>query len=194
MSLDRVRLTELALDDLRGLHQQDPALVVEALRVIKRVDQRQLSTKPLRPFGKTGDLSDCSRAYFGATPDADTHRIVFRQTGDTIEILQVVAVDERRGDLAYLVAALRLGRIRDPIRRSDAQRAVSRLRAKRPGTPPPCHLVKDPSRNERASPAQARRQVAEGIADRSPLACLWTVLHTVGTCGRTMVEDRAVDA
>lgn len=137
MSPSRIRLTEMARSDLHDLHGQDPRLVAEALRAVQRVDRRQLPPKPLRPFGKTGDLSDCSRVYFGATPGEDTHRVVFREVGDHLEILEVVVVEERRGDLAYLLAALRLERLQDPVRRSDAQRAVSRLRARRPD--PPVH-------------------------------------------------------
>lgn len=111
--------------------------MVEALRAIMRVDRGELVPTPLRPFGKTGDLSDCSRVYFGAMPDEDTHRIVFRVVGDALEVLEVVVVEERRGDLAYLLAALRLERLQDPVRRSDAQRAVARLRARRPGPSQP---------------------------------------------------------
>jgi hypothetical protein len=32
------------------------------------------------------------------------------------------------GDLPYLLAGLRLGRLDDPVRRSDAQRRVARIR------------------------------------------------------------------
>lgn len=135
MSSSRIRLTEAARSDLRDLQQQDRALVEAALRAILQVDRGELAPKPLRPFGKTGDLSDCSRVYFGAGPGEDTHRVVFREAGDHLEILEVVVVEERRGDLAYLLAALRLERLHDPVRRSDAQRAVARLRARRPEPP-----------------------------------------------------------
>lgn len=117
------------------LQSQDRALLVGALRVIKRVAEGEVRPRPLRPFGKTGDLSDCSRAYFGAEPDGDSHRVVFRHDEDGIEVLEVVVVEERRGDLAYLLAALRLARLDDPVRRSDAQRAVARLQRDR--DPPP---------------------------------------------------------
>jgi hypothetical protein len=135
VSSSRIRLTEAARSDLRDLEQQDPRLLVEALRVIQRVGRGDVEPKPLRPFGKTGDLSDCSRVYFGAPPDEDTHRVIFRTVADQVEILEVVVVEERRGDLAYLLAALRLERLHDPVRRSDAQRAVFRLRAQRPDRP-----------------------------------------------------------
>ena len=126
-----VRLTGQAREDLQTLADQDRVLLVGALRVIKRVADGDLSPKPLRPFGKTGDLSDCSRAYFGAEPDGDSHRVVFRHHEDGIEVLEVVVVEERRGDLAYLLAALRFERLDDPVRRSAAQRAVARLRRDR---------------------------------------------------------------
>lgn len=73
----------------------------------------------------------------GAGSDEDAHRVVFPEAGDHLEILEVVVVEERRGDLAYLLAALRLERLHDSVRRSDAQRTVARLRARRPG--PPTH-------------------------------------------------------
>lgn len=41
---------------------------------------------------------------------------------------EVIAVEDRTGDLPYLLAGLRLGRLDDPIRRSEAQRRVARIR------------------------------------------------------------------
>jgi hypothetical protein len=38
------------------------------------------------------------------------------------------AIEDRTGDLPYLLAGLRLSRLEDPVRRSDAQRRVARIR------------------------------------------------------------------
>jgi hypothetical protein len=43
-------------------------------------------------------------------------------------VSEVVAVEDRTQDLPYLLAGLRLGPIGDPVRRSDAQRKVFRVR------------------------------------------------------------------
>lgn len=125
---NRVQLTADALDDLLDLKERSPEFVKEAFRVLAAVDRGDFIPKRLRHFGKSGDLSDCSRVYFGIGGSRDTHRIVFRHTGDHVEILEVVAVAERTGDAPYLLAGLRLDRIEDPVRRSDAERAVWRAR------------------------------------------------------------------
>ena len=44
------------------------------------------------------------------------------------EVSEVIAVEDRAGDLPYLLAGLRLGRLQDPVRRSDAQRRIARIR------------------------------------------------------------------
>lgn len=128
MSFERVRFTEDALQDLRDLATQDKALVLQALHVAKRVDAGELRGKDLGYYDKTGDLSDCFRVYFGAKANADTHRIVFRETGDGTEVVEVVTVAERRSDVAYLLAALRLGRLEDPVRIADARRRIAQAR------------------------------------------------------------------
>lgn len=56
------------------------------------------------------------------------HRIVVRSVGNRFEASEVVAVEGRTQDLPYLLAGLRLGRLVDPVRRSDAQRKLSRVR------------------------------------------------------------------
>lgn len=56
------------------------------------------------------------------------YRIVVRSIDETFEVWEVVAVEERSEDLPYLLAGVRLDRIADPIRRSDTQRRISRIR------------------------------------------------------------------
>jgi len=43
------------------------------------------------------------------------------------EVCEVITVEQRTEDLAYLLAGLRLGRIDDPVRRSDIGRRVDRI-------------------------------------------------------------------
>lgn len=44
------------------------------------------------------------------------------------EVSEVSAVEDCTGDLPYLLAGLRLGRLEVPVRRADAQRRVARIR------------------------------------------------------------------
>jgi len=104
---------------------------VEALRIAKRVDERTLAGKQLRYFSKTGDLTDCFRVYFGAAHGEDTHRMVFRELDDGAEVVEVVVLAERDADIPYLLAALRLGRLDDPLRQADARRRIAKARRKR---------------------------------------------------------------
>lgn len=45
-----------------------------------------------------------------------------------VEISEVVAVEERTEDLAYLLAGVSVRRIADPLRRSDTQSTIARIR------------------------------------------------------------------
>jgi hypothetical protein len=87
-----------------------------------------LEPVPLHDYTKTGDLADCDKIVV-ALEGAPEHHIVVRDVdGRGFEVSEVVAVDERAGDLPYLLAGLRLGRIDDPVRRSDVQRRMHRIR------------------------------------------------------------------
>jgi hypothetical protein len=44
-----------------------------------------------------------------------------------VEVCEVITVEARTEDLAYLLAGVRLGRINDPVRRSDISRRVNRI-------------------------------------------------------------------
>lgn len=126
----RVLLTSEAEADLRSLREQDESLLTEALRTLKRVADRQLEPRRLGYQGKTGDLGDCGKLYFGASRGSDSHRIVVREVEQVFEVIEVVAVDARERDLAYLLAALRLERIDDVVRQADTARIVRRLRTR----------------------------------------------------------------
>lgn len=130
--------TGAARQDVRELARTDVALARAALRLAKGIASGEVQGVPLRRFGKTGDLGDCRKAYFGRQADDDTHRLVFRVRRDgTVEIVEVLVVAEREGDVAYLLAGLRLGRLDDPVRRADAERSIARTRRRRPSPEKP---------------------------------------------------------
>ncbi|MEY4010276.1 MAG: hypothetical protein RLZZ93_968, partial [Actinomycetota bacterium] len=90
-----------------------------------------LQVRRLRSFGKTGDLSDCGKIPV-LVDGAPEHRIVVREMGDgDFEVVEVVAVEERADDLVYLLTALRLSRLVEPVHRSDVERRVARVLAVR---------------------------------------------------------------
>lgn len=100
--------------DLHRLANDDPALPRIALARIRDLETGRVDGVPLGAIAKTGDLGDCRKVYFGAgsTP---SHRIVFRALGPApsarIEIVEIVAVEARADLYAYLLAAVRLGRL-----------------------------------------------------------------------------------
>jgi hypothetical protein len=83
---------------------------------------------PLHDDAKTGVLTDGGKIVVAVKGEPE-HRIVVRALGTGgFEVSEVIAVEDRTGDLPYLLAGLRLGRLEDPVRRSDAQRRVARIR------------------------------------------------------------------
>lgn len=124
---DRVSFTDDAIADLRGISNRSSAVLLQIFAALKRLDAGLLRPIRLQDHGKTGDLTDCGKIVVEADGYPD-HRIVVRDLGNGFEISEVVAVDERTEDLAYLLAGVRLGRITDPIRRSDTQRKIARIR------------------------------------------------------------------
>lgn len=123
----RVQLLDAARDDLRSLAQRSPVVLREVFRQLKLLDEGRVQPRPLQSFGKTGDLTDCGKIVVALAGEPE-HRIVVRKIGDAIVVYEVVAVADRTGDLPYLLAGLRLGRLEDPVRRSDARRRVHRIR------------------------------------------------------------------
>ena len=84
-------------------------------------------SKLLKPEKKTGDLTDCGKIVVEVEGEPE-HRIVVRDVGrGNFEVCEVITVEARTEDLAYLLAGVRLGRINDPVRRSDISRRVSRI-------------------------------------------------------------------
>lgn len=126
-SYERVQFLIEAEEDLTALAERNPAVLREVLRLLVLLDAGRLTPTPLRYFGKTGDLTDCGKIV-AAVEDEPEHRIVVRSVEGRFEVSEVVAIEDRSEDLPYLLAGLRLGRIDDPVRRSDAQRRVYRVR------------------------------------------------------------------
>ena len=123
----RVEFLDAAADDLRELAATNRDVAVEAFRLLKQLDAGHIEAKPLEDFAKTGDLSDCGKLVV-AIEGQPEHRIVVRTVGNKYEVTEVVAIADRTADLPYLIAGLRLGRLTDPVRRSDAHRRISRVR------------------------------------------------------------------
>lgn len=124
---ERVQFLTEAVDDLRSVSVRSRRVAIEVLRLLKLLDDGRLQPQPLRDFSKTGDLTDCGKIVV-ALDDEPEYRIVVRSVGERYEVWEVVAVEDRSDDLPYLLAGVRLGRIADPIRRSDTQRRIYRIR------------------------------------------------------------------
>ena len=128
LRFERVTFLDGAMDDLRGVAERSELMLLEVFRLLKALDAGELSPVPLHDYAKTGDLRDCGKVVV-ELGDEPEHRIVVRDVGGgSFQVSEIVAVEDRTGDLPYLLAGLRLGRIEDPARRSDTQRRVDRIR------------------------------------------------------------------
>jgi len=126
-SYTNVSFLDEAVEDLRRIARHSPDVVREVLRLLKQLDAGTITPVRLHDYGKTGDLADCGKIVVIVEGRAE-HRIVVRDLGKgDFEVCEVITVAERTQDLAYLLAGLRLGRINDPIRRSDISRRVDRI-------------------------------------------------------------------
>jgi len=112
---------------MRALAARSRPLAAEAFRLLVLLDRGVARPIPLRDFGKTGDLSDCGKIVI-ALEGHPEHRIVVRDMDGAFTVTEVIAVEDRTQDLPYLLAGVRLGRLDDPVRRSDALRRISRIR------------------------------------------------------------------
>lgn len=102
-------------------------MLLELFRLLKQLVAGEESPQPLHDHAKTGDLGDCGKIVV-AVDDEPEYRIVVRDLGGHFQVSEVVAVEARESDLPYLLAGLRLGRITDPMRGSDVQRRIRRIR------------------------------------------------------------------
>jgi len=124
----RVVCCQEAVDDLRGLVQRAPATLTEVFRLLRSLEAGGRSPVPLHDHAKTGDLVDCAKVVVGVEGEPE-HRIVVRDRGGgAFEVCEVSAVEDRIGDLPYLLAGLRLARLEDPVHKSDTRRRVERIR------------------------------------------------------------------
>lgn len=124
---ERVTFLDAAMDDLKLVAARSQAVLTEVFRLLKRLDAGAVAPQPLQDFAKTGDLSDCGKLVVALAGEPE-YRIVVRGQGGTFTVSEVIAVEDRTQDLPYLLAGLRLGRIDDAVRRSDAGRRVYRIR------------------------------------------------------------------
>ena len=115
------------MEDLRRIAKRSPEVVKEVFRLLKQLDAGELVPRRLQDYAKTGDLTDCGKIVVEVESEPE-HRIVVRDVGrGNFEVCEVITVEARTEDLAYLLAGLRLGRIDDPVRRSDIGRRVDRI-------------------------------------------------------------------
>ena len=137
--MPRRRLTVLlaADGDVRRLGEDDPRLELRALGLISLIADGRVRGDDLQHLPLYGDLSDCRKVYFGALGDGrPTHRLVYQVVGvdddgvEAVEVVEVVAVEAREDGYAYLLAALRLGRLPDDTR-PEAKRVDQNVKARR---------------------------------------------------------------
>ena len=100
-----------AREDVRRLTKLDRRLAVIASTALRNIANGTTVGVPLEKMAKFGDLSDCRKVYFGYG-NPPTHRIVYRELDEeTIEIIDVVALESREDAYVYLLAAERLRRL-----------------------------------------------------------------------------------
>ena len=122
-----VTFLDEAVEDLRRIAKRSPEVVKEVLRLLKQLDAGELVPRRLQDYAKTGDLTDCGKIVVEVEGEPE-HRIVVRDVGrGNFEVCEVITVEQRTEDLEFLLAGIRLGRIDDPVRRSDIGRRVDRI-------------------------------------------------------------------
>jgi hypothetical protein len=120
-------LLDEAVEDLRRIAKRSPEVVKEILRLLKQLDAGELVPRRLQDDAKTGDPTDCGKIAVDVAGELE-HRIVLCDVGrGNFEVCEVITVEARTEDLAYLLAGVRLGRINDPVRRSDISRRIDRI-------------------------------------------------------------------
>jgi hypothetical protein len=109
--LRTLKIRPEAREDVRRLTKLDRRLAVVAATALRNISNGTTVGVPLEKMAKFGDLSDYRKVYFGyGSPP--THRIVYRELDEnTIEIIDVVAIESREDAYVYLLAAERLRRL-----------------------------------------------------------------------------------
>jgi len=133
LRFQRVTFRDEALEDLRGLAVRSRVLVLEVFRQLKALDAGELQPTPLRSFAKSGDLRDCGKLVVAVAGEGELRIVVRDVAGGGFVVSEVIVIEDRADDLPYLLAGLRLGRLHDPVRRSEAQRRIDRIRRLREG-------------------------------------------------------------
>jgi len=113
----RWRALPAAVADIERLGEDDHRLRLRAVVLLDLVAGGRHRGRPLEDMAFYGDLSDCFKVYFGVD-GAATHRIVYRVLDGELEVIEVVAVEQREEGYVYLLAAKRTGRITDAAQRS----------------------------------------------------------------------------
>jgi hypothetical protein len=107
---ERVRLTAPALGDLDAIRDRSLGALREVFRRLRRLDRGEITPTPLPDFAKIGDLSDCGRIVVEVEGEPE-YRIVVCDVDGVHDVVEVLVVEARSDDLAYLLAGSRLGRI-----------------------------------------------------------------------------------
>jgi mRNA interferase RelE/StbE len=109
----QAQFLKAARDDLGRLAADDPALAKLALLKVRDLEEGRVEGVPLESMAKSGDLEDCRKLYFGPG-NPPSHRIAYRSNDTeqgTVEIVEIIAMEARSEMYAYLLAAVRLGRL-----------------------------------------------------------------------------------
>lgn len=129
---DNVHFLDEAVEDMRRLAARPQRILVEVFRALKQLDRGELTPHPLHDYAKTGDLTDCGKVVIAIDGEPE-YRIVVRAVSGSYEVCEVIAVEDRSGDLPYLLAGIRLERLDDSVRRSDVLRRIHRIRTQLDG-------------------------------------------------------------
>jgi hypothetical protein len=103
------------------LDERSQATLLEVFRLLKTVDAGGLVPVPLHDYAKTGDLTGCGKLVVAIEGEPE-HQIVVRDLGERgFEVSEVIAVEDRAGDLPYLFAGLALCQFRVRAHRNHAR-------------------------------------------------------------------------
>ncbi len=107
----KLRALPEVVGDIKALPTQK--LKEIALQRISDVVNGRLRGARLEDMSRTGDLTDCFKLYFDETGGpGPAYRVVYRELAEgAVEVVEVVAVEQREELYVYALAALRLGRL-----------------------------------------------------------------------------------
>lgn len=124
---DKVQLLDEAVEGVRALAQRSRPVLLEVLRLLELLDRGELQPEPLHDFAKVGDLSGWGKIAVAVDGEPE-YRIAVSNLSGSYEVTEVFTVEDRSGDLPYLLAEIRLSLLNDPARPSDAMRRIHRIR------------------------------------------------------------------